>query len=84
MPQVVYHHSHMNHHAGDNDRKGPDGTTKDWSSIYRYGTDDRAEPFWRYCLFGFLRAELGPPVKKAAQQGHIPQLVAECVALASA
>ena len=36
VPHVIYHHYHMNHHFGDNDAKGPDGTTKDWSSIYRH------------------------------------------------
>ena len=84
VPQVIYHHYHMNHHAGDNDKRGPDGTTKDWSSIYRYSCDDNPEPFWRYCLIGYFRAELGPPIKKAAQQGHIPQLIAETIVLVSA
>ena len=40
VPQICYHYYHMNHHFGDNDKKGPDGSTKDWSSIYRYGTND--------------------------------------------
>jgi len=40
VPHILYHHYHMNHHFGTNDKKGPDGTTKDWSSIYRYGKDD--------------------------------------------
>src|SRR5207247_7503062 len=43
VPHVFYHHYHMNHHWGDNDKKRPDGTTKDWSSIYRYGKDDQTE-----------------------------------------
>src|SRR5438270_599442 len=50
MPHQLYHHYHLNHHAGDNDTKGPDGTTRDWSSIYRYSSTDEPEPFWRYCL----------------------------------
>ena len=83
VPQVIYHHYHMNHHAGDNDKKGPDGTTRDWSSTYRYGFGDRPEAFWRYCLFGYFRAELTPPVRKAAQQGHIPQLIVETAVLAA-
>jgi fatty acid desaturase len=29
VPHVLYHHYHMNHHFGDNDRKGPDGATRD-------------------------------------------------------
>jgi len=29
LPHVFYHHYHLNHHFGDNDKKGPTGTTKD-------------------------------------------------------
>jgi fatty acid desaturase len=47
VPHLLYHHYHLNHHRGDNDRKGPDGTTRDWSSIYRYGKGDEPEAFWR-------------------------------------
>src|SRR3982074_3466872 len=60
MPPQLYHHYHPNHHAGDNDAKGPDGTTRDWSSIYRHSKDDNPEPFWRYCLFSFFRVQAGP------------------------
>ena len=35
VPQIIYHHYHLNHHWGDNDAKGPDGTTRDWSSTSR-------------------------------------------------
>jgi fatty acid desaturase len=82
VPQVLYHHYHMNHHFGDNDRKGPDGTTKDWSSIYRYGPGDEPEAFWRYCLIGFFRAEVGPVVRKAMQHGQTLQLLVESIVLA--
>ena len=34
------HHFHLNHHFGDNDKKVPNGTTKDWSSLYRHSKDD--------------------------------------------
>jgi fatty acid desaturase len=46
VPHILYHHYHLNHHAGDSDAKGPDGTTRDWSSIYRYGKDGKPEAFW--------------------------------------
>ena len=36
VPQILYHHYHLNHHWGDSDAKGPDGSTRDWSSIYRH------------------------------------------------
>jgi fatty acid desaturase len=82
VPHVLYHHYHMNHHWGDNDRKGPDGTTRDWSSIYRHSKDDRPEPFWRYCLVGFFRVETAAVVRTAARHHHLPQLAVESVVLA--
>jgi fatty acid desaturase len=81
VPHVLYHHYHMNHHFGDNDRKGPDGTTKDWSSIYRHGNGDEPEAFWKYCLVSFFRVELGPVVRVAARHHQLPQLAFETVAL---
>ena len=63
VPHILYHHYHLNHHWGDSDAKGPDGTTRDWSSIYRYGKDGRPEAFWRYCLVSFFRVEVGPVLR---------------------
>lgn len=83
VPHVLYHHYHMNHHFGDNDAKGPDGTTKDWSSIYRHAPGPGPEPFWRYVLLGFWRVEIGPVVRAAAKQHHLPQLAVETVVLAA-
>jgi fatty acid desaturase len=70
VPHILYHHYHMNHHFGDNDAKGPDGTTKDWSSIYRYGKGDAPEAFWKYCLVSFFRVEVGPVVRTVARHGR--------------
>jgi fatty acid desaturase len=81
VPHVLYHHYHMNHHWGDNDRKGPDGTTRDWSSIYRHSKDDNPEPFWRYCLVSFFRVETTAVVRTAARHHHLAQLVVESVVL---
>jgi fatty acid desaturase len=81
VPHVLYHHYHMNHHFGDNDRKGSDGTTKDWSSIYRYSNGDEPEAFWKYCLVSFFRVELGPVVRVAARHHQLPQLAFETLAL---
>jgi fatty acid desaturase len=83
VPHVLYHHYHMNHHFGDNDRKGPDGGTKDWSSIYRHARGDGPEPFWRYVLLGFWRVEVGPVLRTAARHHHLPQLAVESVVLAA-
>jgi len=85
MPHQLYHHYHLNHHAGDNDAKGPDGTTRDWSSTYRYGKGDQPEPFWRYCLLSFWRVEVGPVLRVAVRHGraNVLQVLAETLALAA-
>ena len=85
VPQILYHHYHMNHHFGDNDKIGPDGTTRDWSSIYRYGQNDQPEGFWKYIIVSFFRVEVGPVIGRVVRRGRgeILQLVAECVALAA-
>lgn len=81
VPHVLYHHYHMNHHAGDSDAIGPDGTTRDWSSIYRYGKNDRPENFWKYCFVSFFRVEVTPALKMAARHRHLLQVAVETVAL---
>src|SRR5262249_54745115 len=85
VPHILYHHYHLNHHFGDNDKKGPDGTTRDWSSIYRYGKNDEPENFWSYIFISFFRAEAGPVVRKCFVHGptHVWQLVAETLVLAA-
>jgi fatty acid desaturase len=85
VPHVLYHHYHMNHHWGDNDAKGPDGTTKDWSSIYRYGKGDQPEAFWKYCLVSFFRVEVGPVVRTVMRHGRAEmiQAVIETIVLAA-
>ena len=85
VPHVFYHHYHMNHHWGDNDAKGPDGTTKDWSSIYRYGKDGQPESFWRYCIVSFFRVEVMPLIRVVVRHGRreIIQSVVECLVLAA-
>jgi len=83
VPQILYHHYHMNHHFGDNDRIGADGTTKDWSSIYRYGKNDEPENFWKYIIVSFFRVELGPVIHKVVCKGRtqVIQLVVEFAAI---
>jgi fatty acid desaturase len=85
VPQTIYHHYHLNHHYGDNDAPGPDGTTKDWGSTYRHGNGGAPEPFWSYCLIGFFRFELGPCFRMIWRNGrkHILLLAAETAVLAA-
>jgi fatty acid desaturase len=84
VPHVFYHHYHMNHHFGDNDYRGADGKTKDWSSIYRYGKHNQPEAFWRYCLFSFFRAQVIPVIRVVIRHGpsEIYQAIAESTVLA--
>lgn len=83
VPHILYHHYHMNHHWGDNDAKGPDGSTRDWSSIYRYGKGDEPEAFWKYCLVSFFRVELRPVIERVFRHGRaqVVQLIAETIVL---
>jgi fatty acid desaturase len=74
VPHVLYHHYHMNHHFGDNDAKRPDGTTKDWSSIYRYGKGSDPEGFLKYILASFFRVEVGPVLRVVARHGRAEML----------
>ncbi len=82
-PHLLNHHYHMAHHFGDNDYRGPDGTTKDWSSIYRYGQNNQPENFWRYSLLGYFRAELFLALKKVYRNGwqHMVQVAVEFLAI---
>jgi fatty acid desaturase len=83
MPHQLYHHYHMNHHQGNNDTKGPDGSTRDWSSIYRHSGDDNPEPFWRYCALSFFRVEIGPVLRVAIKHGkaNMAQVAVETLAI---
>ena len=81
VPQVLYHHYHMNHHQGDNDAKDAQGNTKDWSSIYRHSRDDNPEPFWRYVFLSFFRVEVMPVLRVTARQRQLTQLTIESLAL---
>jgi fatty acid desaturase len=84
MPHQLYHHYHMNHHQGNNDAKGPDGSTRDWSSIYRHSAGEEPEPFWRYCLLSFFRVEIGPVLRVAIKHGpaNAAQVAIETLAIA--
>jgi fatty acid desaturase len=85
VPHLLYHHYHLNHHWGDSDAKGPDGSTRDWSSIYRHSSDDKPEPFWRYCLLSFWRVEVSEVLRVVYRHGwrHMVQLAVETLVLAA-
>ena len=83
VPQTIYYHYHMNHHWGDNDAPGPDGTTRDWGSTYRHGKDGKPEAFWKFCLIGYFRFELTPVFRMIGRFGrrHVLLVTAESLAL---
>jgi fatty acid desaturase len=53
--QTFYRWVHLRHHEGNSDRPGPDGRTRDWLSIYRYGKGGEPEAVWSYVFLGFFR-----------------------------
>jgi fatty acid desaturase len=55
VPQTMYRWVHMRHHAGNSDRPDAKGRTLDPISIYRHGTQGRAEAMLPYVLLGFWR-----------------------------
>lgn len=51
--EQAYIFTHVrNHHRYNNDRKGPDGRTRDRSSTYDGGDGGEHAPLWRYALVG--------------------------------
>jgi fatty acid desaturase len=57
--QTFYTWVHLRHHEGNSDRPGPDGTTRDWLSIYRHGKNGEPEPVLSYVFKGFFRDDVG-------------------------
>jgi fatty acid desaturase len=56
----AYQLTHVrNHHRYNNDRKGPDGKTKDLSSTFREGVGDEHATLFRYAFQGALSTLLG-------------------------
>lgn len=53
--QVFYDAVHRRHHMGNSDRKGENGDTVDWLSIYRHGHDDQPENVWSYTFLSYFR-----------------------------
>src|SRR5262249_55595741 len=64
-PHALSPHSPLTPHWGDNARKGPDGSTRDWSSIYRHSPDERPENFWKYIFVSFFRVETVAVIRTA-------------------
>lgn len=54
-PMTMYNYVHMRHHAGNSDRKGPEGATVDPISLYQYGAEGKVEPVLRYVFMQWWR-----------------------------
>jgi fatty acid desaturase len=72
VAQSAYRIHHLNHHQFNNDRQGPGGRTKDWSSIWRFGRSGRPESALAYSTLGVLRTDPWMLSKVAARQGRSP------------
>jgi len=85
VPHTIVRHQHWNHHSGDNDARGPDGTTRDWVSSYRFGKDGKPEACWRYCLLSHFRLPVGTIVGIIFREARARKLqfLAECLLLAA-
>lgn len=56
----AYQLTHVrNHHRFNNDRQGPDGTTRDTSSTYRKGKNGQHQPLMAYALGGAVDSVVG-------------------------
>jgi fatty acid desaturase len=55
--QTMYDHVHRQHHIGNNDRIGENGTTVDWISIYQHGKNAEPESALKYAFLSFFRDE---------------------------
>lgn len=79
MPQTLYKLHHLNHHRHNNDR--PDrstGTTKDFSSTYRFGRKPgHEESIFAYSVFGPFRMPLRILYRKAQKKNCQRQVIAE-------
>ena len=71
VPQTAYKYHHLNHHRYNSDLIGPDGTTRDLSSIYRFSVlPPGAESFLRYTFLGPIRGDVVALYREAAQHGE--------------
>jgi fatty acid desaturase len=70
-PQTLYRLHHLNHHRYNNDFPDPTtGTTRDYSSTWRYGKPPVAEEhFLAYAVLGYFRSDFGQLLGEAQRRG---------------
>jgi fatty acid desaturase len=82
----AYELSHVrNHHRYNNDRQGPDGSTRDTSSTYRGGKDGEHAPLFAYAVGGALAslADRGKDVLRIARLWRVGSNEQTLLSLAS-
>lgn len=79
LPQILYRHHHLNHHRYENDRRGPDGRTRDHSSTFAFGRGGRHEGAVAYSALGLFRRGTNEAWREALRKGEGRQLALEFV-----
>jgi fatty acid desaturase len=77
VPFTLCRYHHLNHHRYVNDRRGPDGRTRDHSSTYRYGAGGAPEGALSYGLRGLFRSGTSEAWRAAVLAGHRARLLGE-------
>ncbi|MEO6870862.1 MAG: fatty acid desaturase [Chthoniobacterales bacterium] len=69
--QTFYDVVHTQHHKGNSDKKGENGETIDWLSIYRHGDDDEPENPWSYVFLSFFRDNPAAIKRELSKRGKV-------------
>jgi fatty acid desaturase len=84
LPQVLYKHHHLIHHAYSNDPYQEDcahGHTMDPSSTFRHGKNGAHEHFIPYCALSLFRDATNYSFRRTLDRGDGSQLVFELLAI---
>jgi fatty acid desaturase len=82
LPHALYRYHHLNHHRYENDRRGPDGRTRDRSSTFAHGRGSDHEPVVLYCALGLFRGGTAAAYRDVVRKGEGRQFWCEAAACA--
>ena len=78
LPQTIYKYHHLNHHRYNNDYQNAEGTTDDYSSIFRFSKHAQIpESSILYSFLGPFRTDVGLLYRNGKERGQGPQILAE-------
>jgi fatty acid desaturase len=81
-PETLHRIHHWQHHRHNNDaRDAATGTTKDYTSTWRYGSPPEEEGFLRYAVLAHFRSDFGHLLREVRRQRRGRQLAAELGAI---